>query len=388
MSSRASKGSGSVRKRGASWYYQVDIGEDPATGNRRREQHGGFKTQRAARDALTTKLTSIQNGTYVGSNTMTVETFLRDHWLPSRASQVRSSTAASYEDALLGRVVPRIGAIRLDRLTPRHVEELYRDLLAGGGRDAKRGRALSARTVAYTGKIFVRALDDAVRLGLIVRNAAAQVERPKPRDREMRTWTPQEARRFLMSVESDRLRALWVLYLTAGLRRGEALGLRWGDIDLESGRLAVRRTLVAVGYRVEWSEPKTDRSRRVVALDSGTLTVLKAHRAAQAAERLALGAGYQDDALVFATVAGAPIHPQYVSDTFERRVKAAGLPRIRLHDTRHTSATLLLDEGVPLKVVSERLGHSSVSITADLYQHVLEHMQDEAASAVGRVLLG
>ena len=231
--------------------------------------------------------------------------------------------------------------------------------------------------------MLTRALGDAVRLGMLARNPAEHVDRPRPQEREMLTWTPKQARAFLASVESDRLYALWVLYLTAGLRRGEALGLRWADIDLDARRLAVRRTLVAVGYKVEWSQPKTERSRRVVALDPDTILVLKAHRKAQLEERLAIGADYEDDDLVFCTVAGAPLHPQYVSKTFERLAEAGSLPVIRLHDLRHTSATLLLDQGVPLKVVSERLGHSSVSITADLYQHVLEHMQDEAASAAG-----
>lgn len=136
------------------------------------------------------------------------------------------------------------------------------------------------------------------------------------------------------------------------------------------------------------SSPKTERSRRVVALDPGTVAALRAHKARQAAEQLALGSGYRDDGLVFAKVDGSPLHPQYVSDAFERHIRDAELPRIRLHDLRHSSATLLLDLGVPLKVVSERLGHSSIAITADTYQHVLEHTQDEAATKAGAALLG
>ncbi len=181
---------------------------------------------------------------------------------------------------------------------------------------------------------------------------------------------------------------MWVLLLTTGLRRGEALGLKWSDLDLDAGRLSVRRTLVAVGYDVKWSEPKTAKSRRSVALDAGTVSAMRSHRRQQLEERMALGSGYRDDDLVFARVDGSPIHPQTVSQAFERHAKAAGLSPIRLHDLRHTAATLMLEGGVPLKVVSERLGHSSIGITADVYQHVTEHMQDEAAAKLGAALLG
>jgi integrase len=301
---------------------------------------------------------------------------------------VRASTALTYRQALEGRVLPRLGALELRKLRPRHISELYADLLANGGRDERRGTALSARTVRYTGMVLTRALDDAVRLGYMATNPAKLVERPKAQDVEMRVWSAAEARAFLEHVREDRLYALWALYLTTGLRRGEALGLRWADVDLATGRLSVRRTLVAVKGRPEWSAPKTERSRRVVAIDRETVTILKAHRTAQLEERLKTGGGYHDDDLVFATVAGSVLHPDNVTNAFDRRVRAAGLPRIRLHDCRHSAATLLLGEGVPLKVVSERLGHSSIAVTGDLYQHVTEHMQTDAAERAGQALLG
>jgi integrase len=294
----------------------------------------------------------------------------------------------SYKHALEGRVIPRIGALEPRQIAPKHVTDLYAELLTDGGLDERRGKALSARTVNYTGKVLTRVLDDAVRLGYLNTNPAKLVERPKAREVEMKVWSASESRTFLGHVANDRLYPLWVLYLTSGLRRGEALGLRWQDIDLDAGRLAVRRTLVAVGGKPAFSTPKTERSRRVVALDEGTVAVLRAHRTRQLEERLAIGPGYQDDGLVFCTVSGAVLHPDNVTNTFDRQVKAAKLPRIRLHDLRHTAATLLLEAGVPLKVVSERFGHSSIAITGDLYQHVTEHMQTDAAEKAGRALLG
>jgi integrase len=379
---------GHTRRHGKGWAYVVDVGPDPATGKRRRKWKGGFPRERDAREALNVVLTQLAEGRYTAPSGTTVASFLIDEWLPSREHRVRPSTLLSYRQALDGRVVPRIGALELRELRPKHVAELYSALLESGGRDARRGPGLSARTVRYTGMLFTRALDDAVRLGYLSTNPAKLVERPRPREREMATWTAPEARRFLEHVREDRLYALWALYLTTGLRRGEALGLRWGDVELDAGRLAVRRTLIAVDGKPAWSEPKTERSRRVVALDVETVAVLRVHRTRQLEERLALGTGYRDNGLVYATVAGHELHPDNVTNAFDRHVKAAGLPRIRLHDLRHSAATLLLEEGVPLKVVSERLGHSSIAITGDLYQHVTEHMQAEAAAKAGRALLG
>ncbi len=379
---------GHTRRRGTGWAYVVDLGPDPATGKRRQEWKSGFESEKAADQALRTRLGQVDRGEAVSRSTQTLAQYLIDEWLPSRRSKVRASTWASYADALTGRVVPRIGAVKLTALTPRHVSELYDALLVDGGRDPRRSPGLSARTVRYTGLVLGRALEDAVKLGLLARNPVSAVEKPRPRDVEMRAWSADEARQFLAHVADERLRALWVLYLTSGLRRGEALGLRWADIDLDAGRLAVRRTLVAVGYSVQWSEPKTERSRRVVALDAGTVTELRAHRVSQLEERLKIGPDSRDDDLVFASVDGSPLHPQHISTTFERHQRDAGLRRIRLHDLRHTAATLHLSEGVALKIVSERLGHSSVAITADLYQHATEHMQSDAAERLGATLLG
>jgi integrase len=213
------------------------------------------------------------------------------------------------------------------------------------------------------------------------------VDRPRAAKQEMR-WSVDEARQFLDAAAGDRYVALWTLALTTGMRRGELLGLKWPDIDFEAGKLAVRRTLVTVAYQIRWSEPKTAASRRVVALDPATAAALRAHRARQLEERMAIGAGYLDEKVVFAAVAGEPLHPDTVTKHFDRLVARAGVPKIRLHDLRHTAATLRLEQGVPLKVVTERLGHSSTRITSDLYQHVGESMQDEAAAKLGAALLG
>jgi integrase len=204
----------------------------------------------------------------------------------------------------------------------------------------------------------------------------------------MRTWTPDELRSFLEYVAHDPYYAAWVLAASTGMRRGEVLGLRWQDIDFDRRRLAIRQTIISIDYRVEVSEPKTARGRRSVALDSGTVTALRGHRAAQNQEKLKLGEAYQDMGLVFCRADGGPVHPDRFTQMFDKHVKESGLPRIRLHDLRHTHATLALAAGIHPKVVSERLGHSTVAFTMDVYSHAIPSMEAEAAETIANLVRG
>jgi integrase len=378
---------GHVARRGDSWAWMFDVGPDPATGKRRRRSRSGYKTQRAATAAMRTAMRAAETGTVEPGEAPTVAAYINE-WLAGRRQSLRPSTWAGYKDALEGRVVPRLGALRIDRVTAKHIADLVAELVEHGGRDDRRGPGLASKTVRATITVLNRVFADAVRRGLIARNPAEHVDRPRVVDKEMAWWTVDEARRFLDHVAGDRLEALWTLALTTGMRRGELLGLKWGDIDFDAGRLAIRRTLIETANQVRWSEPKTAASRRVVALDPGTVALLRTHRRLQLEERLAVAAGYMDDRIVFASISGECLHPASVSKAFGRYVEAAGVPRIRFHDLRHTAATMMLEQGVPLKVVTERLGHSSTRITADLYQHVGETMQDDAARRLGAALLG
>jgi integrase len=258
-------------------------------------------------------------------------------------------------------------------------------MLAHGG---KGGRPLSARTVQAIHMTIRKALGDAARWGMTVRNVAELASPPRPRRVEMQTWTAEELRAFLEHVEGERLYAVWMLAASTGMRRGEVLGLRWRDVDLDRARVSVRQTLVLAGRQVVTSEPKTSRGRRSIALDPRTVSALRAWRRAQAAERLAWGSAWADSGLVFTREDGTPIHPEWLSDAFEWRVKVAGLPRIRFHDLRHTHASLGLAAGIPVKVMSERLGHTSSSFTADAYQHVTPALEEQAASTVAGLVFG
>lgn len=375
---------GHVRRRGKLWNIVVDIGYDEG-GARKQKWYSGFKTKKAAQERLTELLTALQGGTWVEPSKRTLAVFLRE-WLDSIRATVRPSTWAAYSMLTEVHIIAALGTVPLQRLTAAQLNALYADLLAKGRRDGKGG--LSPRTVAYVHATIRKALAEAVRWQILTRNVADAATPPRQRSSDtLRTWSADELRAFLAHVESDRLYAAYVLAATTGLRRGEVLGLRWRDLDLNAGRLAVVQTLVSVNYVVSFSTPKTARGRRSVALDSTTSAALRAHRVRRLEERLALGLGSPgDDDLVFTDVEGEPLHPGQFSDRFDRLVKAAGVPRINFHGLRHTHATLALRAGVHPKVVSERLGHSTISITLDTYSHAIPAMQEEAAEKVAALV--
>jgi integrase len=233
-----------------------------------------------------------------------------------------------------------------------------------------------------------KALNDAVKWGYLARNPADRADPPRPATPEMHVWNPEQLRSFLQFVESHRLYAAWLLFCTTGMRRGEVLGLRWSEVDLANKRLSIIRALVDVNHQIVVSEPKTAKRKRTVALDAVTATKFERHRVLQLEERLRLGEAWKDNGLVFTHEDGSPIAPRLLSSWFAQLSRDAGLPRIRLHDVRHSYATASLVAGIPTKVVSERLGHASIAITLDTYSHVLPNMQEEAAEEVAQLILG
>jgi integrase len=253
-----------------------------------------------------------------------------------------------------------LGELKLQGLTPVQLNLFYAHLLENGRR--RGGGGLSPKTVRNIHVILHRALKDAVRWGYLPRNIADAVDPPVGRSAERHVWTPDQLGAFLEHVRTDRLYALWLLVATTGMRRGELAGLRWVDINFANARVSPQRPRVVVDYAVQVSEPKTAKGRRALALDPATLTVLRELQARQAEEKAVIGAGYRDSGLVFTWPDGAPIHPDLITRWFEQHSRAAGLPKIRLHDVRHSYASAALAAGVPAKVVSERLGHATVGV--------------------------
>lgn len=375
---------GAVVKRGKTYSYVVPVGRDPRTGRKRQKWVGGFRTKKACEDALGEALGRVQAGTFspdVGRTT--VKQYATD-WLAAVEPTIRPSTFSSYRSVMENYVVPRLGPVRLSALTPAQLGRFYAELGASGG---KTGGPLSPTTVRYAHTVLGKALQDAVGWGLLARNVVRAAKPPRKASTDMKVWSPQDARRFLELVKADRLYALWFLLLTTGMRRGEAVGLRWGDLDLEGGALSVRRAIASVDGAAVEMEPKTAKGRRSIALDPVTVEVLRAHGERQGAERELVGSGWTETGAVFTYPDGRGLHPDHVMVVFRRLVAAAGLPAIRLHDLRHTAATLALAAGVHPKVVQERLGHSGIGITLDTYSHVVQGMQAEAALKVAQLLI-
>ncbi|MGH9032945.1 MAG: tyrosine-type recombinase/integrase [Acidimicrobiia bacterium] len=369
---------GSVSKRGSTWTIVLDVGPDPVTGRRRQKSKGGFRTRKAAEAGLRELSASVDAGQFVERSTKTVGEYL-DEWLEVVQPRLRPTTWNSYRQSV-AHIKGRIGAVPLQSLAPLEVENLYKQLLATSGRQ---GRLLSSKTVRGIHVVLRKALADAERLGLVARNAAAAAKPPVPDKYEHRTWTAEQLARFLDSIERERLAAAFVLLATTGMRRGEALGLRWGDVDLTAGRLSIVQTITTVRDKAVFSPPKTSRSRRSVSLDPVTFAALRDHRRRQNEERLRAGEAWSGSGdLVFTNEVGEPVHPSALSRLFVSSVRASGLPMIRLHDLRHTYATVALAAGVHPKIVSERLGHATIAVTLDLYSHVTPAIDAEAAALV------
>jgi integrase len=392
---------GTVFRRGDSWTWAFSIPAPTESNPRRRRQvsKGGFARKRDAEAALAEALAEHgQAGPgRAEPSKMALARYLRDEWLPTCAT-LKPSTRNSYRFVVDTYLAPHVGDVRLCDLTAGQIVKMYDHLrTAGSTRAAKGGgRAsgpLSESTVHKAHVVLGAALDHAVETGMLRTNpvlAVPKKNRPKQRSHsrpEMRTWTSEEARAFLEAAAGDRYAPIYDLDLNTGLRRGELAGLRWEDIDLDAAVLRVRRNRVSVDHDVHDGTPKGDRAR-TVDLDPGTVGMLRAHRRRQLKERLAWGEAWTDTGHVFTQEDGTALHPTTIGWHLRRLIRRAGVPSIRLHDLRHTHATLGLAAGVPAKVMQERLGHASVQITLDLYSHVVPGMQADAAARIGALLRG
>jgi integrase len=370
-------------KESVRWYVVVDLGFGD-DGRRRQKWHGGFGTRREAEAARAKLVNEINTGSYVIPGRTTLEEWVQASWLPMTEPRVKPSTFFSYRRNLELHVLPVLGGKRLQQLTPPMLTSLYGQL----AQSCEERRGLSAKTISYIHATLHKVLSDAVDSGLLGRNIAASAKPPRPSKRAaggVSAWDPEELAEFLQAVSGTRLGPVWRLSAMTGMRRGEVLGLRWRDIDFDRARLSVRQAVVAVGYGVIHSTPKSH-DARVIDLDAATVAQLKAHRQRQDEERAEWGNDYQDQDLVVAKENGEPIHPHTFSQSFERLLEKHNLRRIRLHDLRHTHATLALKAGIPVKVISERLGHESPAFTLKQYAHVIPGMQAEAAAQVAAMI--
>jgi len=379
---------GHIRKRGReSWTVVLQVGRDPLTGKRRQLWRTVKGTKRDAEALLVRLLHERDTGIDIQPGRITLGQFL-ERWLDDYASHnVAPRTFERYAGIVRKHLLPALGRIPLSKLRPQHIQAYYSEALRTG-RASGRAPGLSARTVLHHHRLLREALQHAVRWQVIALNPTVAAEPPRPSRTEMQVLGAEGVQKLLAACKDPDLYSTIFLAIATGLRRGELLALRWSDVDLNGRSIQVTRTLQYIsGRSLLFAEPKTDRSRRRVALSEETVTVLSEHRRHQLERRLALGPAYEDNGLVFPDPLGHPLPPYRVSQRFATLVRASGLGPLRFHDLRHTSATLLLRAGVHPKVVSERLGHAGVSITLDIYSHVLPGLQEDAANLLDAYLV-
>jgi integrase len=383
---RRGAGEGSIYQRpDGKWAGQITVKYDPITGRRERKTVIS-ETQRKVADELARIRHELATDTYIEPAACTLGDWL-DKWMVQyKKGELKRSTYESYERLIRTHIKPSLGNIPLAKLQPHMLQGFYNEKLESGRLDDKEG-GLSTRMVRYFHAIIRQALQQAVREGILPRNVADATSPPVIRNKQMRPLTEDELLKFFEVAKEDRLFPAFVLVATTGLRRGEVCGLKWDCVDLEEGVLITRRQLLILddGLHLE-EDTKSKRGRRRITLTDDAVRELKAHRARQAEEQLLLGKAYQKNNLVFCKADGTKIDPREFTKHFQRLLEEAGLPRVRLHDLRHTHASLLLARGVHPKIVQERLGHSSITMTLDLYSHMTPGLDEAAAATLNGLL--
>jgi integrase len=374
---------GSIRERSPGHWAIILDQRDPATGERKRKWHSFQGTKREAQVECSRLITAITGGSYVEPNKITLADFLT-RWLDHIKSQVSPKSYERYAGLVNQNIKPALGAIAITKLKPAQISDAYSKALAGGRKDDKQG-GLAPRTVGHMHRVLKQALNQAVRWELIIRNPADAVDPPKVEWKPVQTYNLEET---VELIEYLRFQPIFIPALLAalcGLRRGEICALRWGRLDLDGAQLSVVESLEQTKAGLRFKAPKSGKGR-TVALSATVVVELRAYRAKRAEELLRLGVRPSDDDLVIGHADGSMMTPIYISQQWARSIAKTPLARLRFHDLRHAHATHLLATGVHPKIASERLGHSKVGITLDLYSHVIPGMQADAAATVDAAL--
>jgi integrase len=372
MNGRRGRGEGSIYRRAdGRWAAYVTLDDGG-----RRYLYG--RTRQDAALKLSTALKTRNDGLPLPSDKETVASFLTT-WVGGQRHRLRPGTWRRYEQYVRVHAIPVIGRVPLAKLGPHHLEKLYEDRLTAG---------LSPTTVHHLHTALHRAFSQAVRWGLLVRNPSDLVDSPRIVRREMAVLSAEQVKQLLAAAGGGPLDALLTVAITTGMRRGEILGLRWRDVDLDRGVLSVTGALQkGLDGSLGITQPKTPRSRRQIELSTAAVDSLRRHRRKQTEQRLLLGGEWTADDLAFPSTIGRPQEGRnLVYGLLHPLLRSAGLPVIRFHDLRHTAATLMLSRGIHPKIVSEMLGHSTIGITLDLYSHVTPTMQKQAAAAMDDLL--
>ncbi len=371
MAKRRANGEGSVfQRKDSRWCAKVLVNGEL------RSFYG--HSQQEVGDKLLTARNANRSGAPLPREVQKVGPFLTE-WLAAVKATVRPSTHKSYSEIVTLHLEPELGKSILAKLTPQQVQAMLARKSATPG--------LSPRRVQYIRAVLRMALGRALKFGLVVRNVATLTDVPRQIRHEIQPLGLEDARKLITAADDDRLGPLYVLAITTGLRQGECLGLTWGCVDLDGATVRVMRSLVRYDGAFHLDEPKTERSRRTLTLPKAAAAALRVQRARQNAERLRMGQHWQDKlGLVFTTDSGAPYHAPSAAAQFGRFLERHGLPDVRFHDLRHSAASLLLAQGVPLRSIMEQLGHSQISLTANLYTHIAPAMLQDNANKMDAAL--
>ena len=368
---------GHIRERSPGhWAIVIDV--KTAGGARRRKWHSFAGTKRGAHEECARLVSEFKAGNYVEVSKETVAAFL-ERWLSDVKSRVSLRTHERYVEIVRKNIVPALGAVALKNLKPADISAAYTTALTSGRR--KGGGGFSTRTVLHIHRVLKQALEQAVQWEMIIRNPCKGVKPPKVQPKSMQTYDIAQTAELIEAMRAARLFVPVILAVLCGLRRGEIAALRWQCVDLAAGQIAIMQSAEQTKSGVRYKEPKSGRAR-TVALSTTVVEELRAYRIRQAQELLRLGMRPTDATFVCAREDGLPLRPHTLTQDWDRKIANTTLPRLRFHDLRHAHATHMLSSGVHPKIASERLGHSKIGITLDLYSHVLPNMQADAAAAV------
>jgi integrase len=364
----------------------LNLGVDPSTGKRKQQWVSVKGTKKEAEKRLSELLNQLDTGNFIKPSKTKLadylEKWLKDYCWPNLSPH----SAESYEFFVRRHIIPSIGKITLTQLKPEHLQHLYSEKLSAGRFDGKGG--LGNRSVRYIHTTLHKALQNALKLGIITRNPASAVEAPIVQHHEMQTMNESDIHIFLEFARSSPYYALFYLALFTGMRRSELLALRWSDIDLILCQISVNRTIHQLHSReIIFRQPKTDKGRRSISLSPSTAIMLREHRETQEEQKQELGQTINEDDLVFCQIDGKPLLPNSVTQAWRKLVHRCRLKDIRLHDARHTHASLMLKQGIHPKIVQERLGHANIQITLDTYSHVAPGLQQAAANRFDDILI-
>lgn len=367
---------GHIRKRGKCYSVIVELERDHKTGKRRQKCIGTFKRKEDAKKILNDTINKMYNNDFIMPGKLLVKDFLI-LWLETYAINLSPTTYYGYQVIINKHLIPYFGRIELQKLKPLHINKYYNE----------KSETLKGKTLLQHHRVLRKALDYAWKNQLIPKNPADMVDAPKVKKFESKVLNPEEAKKLLYAIKDTRFEIPINLGLSLGLRRGEMLGLRWSDIDFENGTITIQNNLVRVGTELLFKSPKTEGSIRTLAAPIELMRLLKEHRKKQMEIQLRSCEEYNNEHnLVCTRYDGSPINPSTFSHAFGDFLSKHELPHVRLHDLRHTNATLMLLSGTPAKVASSRLGHSSINITMDLYSHVLKDMNEDAAERLNEVI--